>query len=166
MLRVLLIILFCLAPIHLYAQSNDNPFHSTKLPLPRFASLRSDKTFVRAGPGPQYPVKWVYKKSGAPVEIILEYKAWRKIRNEDGVVGWVHKSLLIGHRTGVVIGKGLVSIYKKPKEDAGLAAQVEPKTIVNLDTCGGDWCKARVAGYSGWIERKNNGGVYESEKFN
>ena len=39
----------------------------TKLPVPRFVSLRSDQINFRAGPGFQYPVTWVYQRAGLPV---------------------------------------------------------------------------------------------------
>ncbi|HXV73993.1 MAG TPA: hypothetical protein VD713_04625, partial [Sphingomonadales bacterium] len=36
------------------------------LPLPRFASLAAGEANLRAGPGEQYPVQWVYRKKGYP----------------------------------------------------------------------------------------------------
>ena len=41
----------------------------TGLPLPRFASLRSDEANVRSGPGTRYPIEWVFRRKGMPVEI-------------------------------------------------------------------------------------------------
>ena len=32
------------------------------LPLPRFASLKSDQVNLRAGPGTRYPIQWVYNR--------------------------------------------------------------------------------------------------------
>ena len=52
----------------------------TGLPLPRFASLRADEANVRAGPGTRYPIEWVFKRKGMPVEIVAEFENWRKIR--------------------------------------------------------------------------------------
>ena len=37
------------------------------LPLPRFASLKSDEVNVRTGPGTRYPVDWVFKRKSMPV---------------------------------------------------------------------------------------------------
>src|SRR4026209_512491 len=68
------------------------------LPLPRFASLRSDEVNVRTGPGPRYPIDWVFKRKAMPVEIVAEYENWRKIRDWQGASGWVHQSLLSGQR--------------------------------------------------------------------
>ena len=54
------------------------------LPIPRFASLRSDEVNVRTGPGTRYPVDWVFKRKSMPVEIVAEYENWRKIRDWQG----------------------------------------------------------------------------------
>ena len=54
------------------------------LPIPRFASVRSDEANVRTGPGTRYPVEWVFKRKSMPVEIVAEYENWRKIRDWQG----------------------------------------------------------------------------------
>src|SRR5271166_4038039 len=41
----------------------------TKLPLPRFASLKTDRVNLREGPSKDHPTKWVYQRAGLPVEI-------------------------------------------------------------------------------------------------
>src|SRR5690606_37092212 len=38
------------------------------LPLPRFVSLKSNRVNLRIGPGLNYPVEWLYLKSGVPME--------------------------------------------------------------------------------------------------
>src|SRR5512147_2561435 len=73
------------------------------LPLPRFASLDSSEANLRAGPGKDYPILWVYQRKGLPVEIIQEFDTWRRIRDRDGTVGWVQQNLLSGKRTGLII---------------------------------------------------------------
>ena len=66
----------------------------TGLPLPRFASLRADEANVRAGPGTRYPIEWVFRRKGMPVEIVAEFENYRKIKDWQGASGWVHQSLL------------------------------------------------------------------------
>ena len=70
----------------------------TGLPVPRFATVRAEETNVRTGPGPRYPIDWVFKRKGMPVEIVGEYENYRKIRDWQGAGGWVHASLLTGKR--------------------------------------------------------------------
>src|SRR6267142_2138473 len=75
------------------------------LPIPRFASLRPDEANVRTGPGPRYPIDWVFKRKGMPVEIVAEYDNGRKIRDWQGASGWVHQSLLSGKRGFIIPAK-------------------------------------------------------------
>jgi SH3-like domain-containing protein len=158
--------LFLLIPGILYAQTDSkSPFKSTPFPLPRFLSLDSEEVFVRTGPGQRYMIKYIYKKKGLPVEVILEYEAWRKIRDSDGDEGWVHKGLLSGKRTGLIKGSGKVPVYKKSDAGSRLIAFMEPKVMGYVPECAGAWCKFESGGYSGWIERKFIWGVYENEDF-
>src|SRR5260370_31287258 len=60
------------------------------LPIPRFASLRSDEVNVRTGPGARYPVDWVFKRKAMPVEIVAEYEDLRRNRHCQGVGGLVN----------------------------------------------------------------------------
>ena len=159
---------FLLFPAVLPAQddpADSSAFRSTTYPLPRFVSLGSDKVYVRTGPGQRYPIKFLYKKSGLPVEVILEYEAWRKIRDQEGDEGWVHKSLLSGRRTGLIRSEDLVSVYQKPKTEARIVAYIEPNAIGGLKECQDGWCTFESAGYKGWVETKYIWGVYEGEDF-
>lgn len=140
-------------------------FRSTPYPLPRFVSVASDQVFVRTGPGQRYPVEWEYKRKGLPVEIILEYDAWRKIRDFDGQVGWVHYTLLSGRRAAFALGESSLPLRKKPQEDSSVQAYIEPKALLEIRECDGSWCHANASGYKGWIAQKNLWGVYESEVF-
>ena len=77
----------------------------TGLPLPRFVSLRASEVNMRTGPGVRYPIQWKLVYRHMPVEIVAEFENWRKIREWEGSVGWVHKSMLSGQRW-VIIRKG------------------------------------------------------------
>ncbi len=72
------------------------------LPLPRFASLKSDHVNVRGGPNKDHDVAWIYTRPALPVEITAEFENWRKIRDRDGSEGWVYHTLLSGKRTAFV----------------------------------------------------------------
>jgi len=133
------------------ALEGDNPFRSTAYPLPRFVSVAAGEAYVRTGPGTKYPIQWVFKRSGLPVEIILEFDHWRKIKDFEGQVGWLHKSLLSGKRSAMVKSEDTVSLYKKPEEQSRLLALIEPDVIVKILECGADQCRVDASGYKGWI---------------
>ena len=150
-------------------QRKEESFHTSSLPLPRFASLEKEKTFVRSGPGDQYPVKWVIERKYLPVEIVLEYDNWRKVRDYEGDEGWVFQGMLTGKRMAIVTGKDNVPVYESRYDMGGkesrLVAYLEPFVLAQLKSCEGPWCHIDGIGFSGWVKRKSIWGVYESENF-
>lgn len=159
-----------------FAQSSSNP---SGLPLPRFATLRSDKVNVRVGPGTRYDIAWRFLKAGLPVEIIAEFDVWRKIRyygqNE---VGWIHQSLLSGKRGGLVTpwaDKGETALRTNASKDAPVRAWLKPNLLLKIANCDGSWCAVTATGdkadgkkatYSGYVAQGAIWGVYDNEKFN
>jgi len=149
------------------AEPVTNPaiFRGSGLPIPRFASLRSDEVNVRTGPGTRYPVDWVFKRKGMPVEIVAEYEVWRKIRDWQGASGWVHQSLLTGKRTFIVPNKP-VSLHRTPTPSAEVVAKLEPEVTGEIRSCQGDWCRVSAQGVTGWLARSDFWGVYRAEPIN
>ena len=151
------------------AQGADPPATAQRkgsgLPIPRFATLKSDEINVRTGPGTRYPVDWVFKRKMMPVEIVAEYENWRKIRDWQGASGWVYQGLLTGKRSFIVPAKA-ASLYKTPSAAADVVAKLEPEVMGEIRSCTGDWCRVKAAGVSGWIERTGMWGVYKSEPIN
>jgi len=158
---LILLSLFLTAPA--FAQSKDNPFRSTAYPLPRFVTVSSNEAYVRAGPGKKYPIQWVYKRSGLPVEIILEFDHWRKIKDYEGQEGWIHKSLLSGKRNAMINAQDTVSLFRKAEEGSRLIALLEPDVIVKIDQCNQICCRIEASGYKGWLAKENLWGVYKDE---
>lgn len=156
---LILSLLFIAAPAPLFAAGQGG------LPLPRFVSLKSDEVNVRTGPGTRYPIQWVYRRSGMPVEIIEEYDLWRKIRDSEGNGGWVHKSMLEGKRNIMINSKEARVVRIDPEPQAKPILKAEPKVVARLMECQQDWCRIQISGRKGWIEKKYIWGVYASEKF-
>lgn len=135
----------------------------TKLPVPRFVSLRSGEVNLRTGPGTNYPVDWVFVRRGMPVEVVAEFDVWRKIRDWQGTVGWVHQSMLDGRRTVRITGADR-ELRRQPAEDAAVVARVAPGVIGRLLECEASWCELDAEGYRGWLKRDEFWGVYPDEK--
>lgn len=137
----------------------------TGLPIPRFVSLASAEVNLRAGPGRQYPIEIVYRRRGMPVEVIDEFDTWRRIRDWEGTVGWVHGSLLSGRRTLRVLGAegSLIALRRAPEEGAPAVAQAEPGVIGELERCEGGWCRASLDGFEGWLRRQDFYGTLPKE---
>jgi len=140
----------------------------TGLPLPRFVSLKSNDVNVRRGPGQEYDVAYTYVRAGLPVEITQEFDNWRKIRDSDGVEGWVFHSLLAGKRTALVAPwekSGTIAAHARADAKAAVVAYLEPKVIAEVLECTGTWCEISVKGYEGWIEQERLWGAYPGESF-
>jgi SH3-like domain-containing protein len=134
----------------------------TGLPLPRFVSLRAVEVNLRTGPGVRYPIDWVYRRLGLPVEVIDEFETWRRIRDHEGTTGWVHQSMLDGRRAVLVLGN-IRQLRRAPADDAGLVARLEPGVVARLDRCEELWCRVTVNGTAGWLRRTVVYGLYPEE---
>jgi SH3-like domain-containing protein len=133
------------------------------LPVPRYVSLRSNQINLRSGPGMNFPIEWVYQRKHLPVEIIAEYDTWRKIRDWQGTVGWVHQSMLDGSRYVMITGSERL-MHQDAADTSPVTARLEPGVIPSLLKCQADWCRVEVQGYKGWLKRDQLYGVYATEK--
>src|SRR5262245_38909007 len=111
----------------------------TQLPLPRFVTLRSDEINLRAGPGVNYPIEWIYRRRGMPVEVVAEFESWRKVRDWQGTVGWVHQSMLDGRRGALVTG-GERILRLEPAATAAGVARLEAGGVARTKSRTVDWC--------------------------
>lgn len=132
------------------------------LPLPRYVALRAPEVNMRTGPGLRYPIEWVYAQSGLPVEVIDEFETWRRIRDWEGSIGWVHQNMLTGDRQALVIGKQRL-LRREPDEGAVGQALVEAGVIGRLKRCAGGWCEIEVQGHTGWLRDDEIYGVAPGE---
>jgi len=137
---------------------------ATGLPLPRFVSLGADKANARTGPGKRYPISWVFVRRGWPLRVVAEFENWRKVRDLDGAEGWVHKSLLSGRRTAVVVDKTR-ALLSQPSDRSTPVLRAEAGVVGKLLACRTGWCRMEVAGISGWIPRDHIFGELSTEKF-
>ena len=157
---IICINIFCLLPVPALAAGEVG---GTGLPVPRFVSIKSDEANIRTGPGTRYPILWVYRKAGMPVEIIEEFDMWRKIRDTEGTIGWLHATMLDGKRNAIIKGKKPQIIRIDHEKDAKPLLKVEPTVIVRIAECSKDWCKIQIGGRKGWIEKIYLWGVYPDE---
>ncbi len=135
----------------------------TRLPLPRYVSMRAESANARRGPGLEHRVDWEYRTRGMPLRVVAEYGQWRQVQDPDGTGGWVHHSLLSGSRTVLVRGEGAVVLRAGPGEATAVRAMAEPGVVARLDTCGEEWCAIRASGFRGWVPRERLWGVDPGE---
>lgn len=149
------------------AQGQTTRTGSSGQPIPRFVSLKSDRSNVRLGPSDGHEVAWTYVKSGLPIEITQEFENWRRVRDWEGKEGWLFHSLLSGRRTVLVTPWDATGentpLYAKADVDSGVVAYLAPKVLANVKSCAKGWCRVEGRGYDGWIEQTRLFGVYPDE---
>jgi SH3-like domain-containing protein len=134
----------------------------TNLPIPRYVSLKAQEANARRGPSLSHKIDWIYKRKNIPLEIYAEYENWRKVRDFEGLGGWIHYTLLSGIRY-VLVKDELLEMRLLPSVEAQVIARVPQHNIATLDKCNLDWCKIVDDGYKGWVLKSGIWGVYENE---
>ena len=158
--------IICLILINTSFTSAETLGNETGLKIPRFVSLKPDNSNLRVGPGEKYPIKLRYIVADTPVEIIDEFKDWRKINDYEGNKGWMHKSLIKGKRFAIVntlYQEGL-QVYNKPKGNN--IGKIGKRNILEVKTCLMNWCKIKHKKNTGWVNKLNLWGIYDNETIN
>jgi SH3-like domain-containing protein len=162
--KITLLIIFAsvlIVPISVYTQESQKG-QVTNLPIPRYVSLKVKEANARRGPSLSHKIDWIYKRQNMPLEIYAEYENWRRVRDFEGLGGWVHYTLLSGIRY-VLVKNELLEMRLLPSMDAQVIAKVPQHNIATLDKCNKDWCRINDDGYKGWVPKNEIWGVYEDE---
>lgn len=133
-------------------------------PVPRFVSLKSGTVNLREGPSENHRILWEYKRRHLPVEITAEFDNWRRVRDRDGVTGWVHKAVLDGERFVIIIARSNVALLEEPDAGSAVVAWLEPEVIARIESCRGIWCEVEVQAYVGYVPRAELWGIYPDEE--
>jgi SH3-like domain-containing protein len=136
----------------------------SRLPVPRFVSLKSDRVNLHEGPSKDHRTLWVYERAGLPVEITAEFEIWRKIRDSEGAEGWVLHSLLSGRRTALVAPWKKEPLPLFGADHTTTLAKLAPNVVASLRGCDGAWCRVTGQGFDGYMQQGNLWGVYPGEK--
>lgn len=147
-----------------FAAEEPSILNPSGLPVPRYVSLKSDEVNVRVGPGKRYPTKYVYKRAHLPVKIIEEFAHWRKIQDFEGTNGWVHKGMVDGKRTALMLEKSQ-NLYSDPDTGSSVVMKASKLVIGNIKKCEPDWCELEISGRRGWVQKADIWGVTREEVF-
>lgn len=130
-----------------------------------FASLKSEEVYMREGPSANNRVKWVYRRKGLPVEVLASFDVWRRVRDMDGEIGWIHVALLSRDRTVVVAAGQDAAVRGREDERSGVVAEAKPGAIGRLLGCRKLACQVKFDGAAGWVERARLWGVRDGDDF-
>ena len=143
--------------------SNADIGKETGLEIPRYVSLKSNDANIRVGPSKNYPIEIKYIKKNYPLKVLEEYEEWRKVEDFKKNIGWIHKSLISGTRTGIVLSNDNKTIKLLNTLDGNVIGEIGKGNIVFLEKCKTDWCLVSSENYKGWIDKKYIWGVKEKE---
>lgn len=109
---------------------------------------------LRVGPGKAYPISWVIKNKGEPLEVSHKMENWLRCKDFDGDEGWVHVSNVSKRDRHVVIkspGKKYIIAYARDDESSRRVFRIEGGRRVKLKKCEDKWCKISVDNQDAWV---------------
>jgi SH3-like domain-containing protein len=123
-------------------------------PVPRFVSLKDEETNCRIGPSFDHPVKFIFKRAGAPVMVIAEsVDHWRKIKDPDGDACWVHQTTLKAQSHVLVIAE--TPLHRRPDDRAKTNAMLGPGVLARLVKRKDGWLLVAADDIRGWTGEAN-----------
>ncbi len=156
----LILLIFSLNKISMADSGNE-----TGLEIPRYISLKTDNANIRIGPSKNYPIVIKFIQKNYPLKVIDEYYEWRKVEDFKKKTGWIHKSLISGKRTGIIMSYDNLAIRVLNTTDGKVIGLIGEGNIVLLNKCKIDWCHISFKNYKGWINKKNIWGIKQKEIF-
>lgn len=159
-----LVIAVPVLPVAPHVAAQETREGPSGLPVPRFVSLKSGEVNLREGPSDSHRILWTYKRRNLPVEVTAEFDVWRRVRDRDGVVGWINKALLDGERYVIIAASTNVALLERADAGAAVEAWLEPGVLARLESCHGIWCELEIQGITGFVPRAELWGVYPAEE--
>lgn len=132
---------------------------------PHYVSLDSDKVYMREGPTYDHRILWVYHRRGLPLLETAEYDVWRRVKDSQGTVGWVHSSMISNARTVLVTSEKPAPVRSHEAANSPVLALAQPGVIAKLEACGQEACQVSTGGLEGWVDKKNIWGVSAGDVF-
>jgi len=148
----LALVLAYLSASGMAAQAEDLPRRDTPsgFPVPRFVSLKEAETNCRIGPSLQHPIRYVFKRAGAPVLIVAEsVDHWRKLSDSEGDECWAHQTTLRAQTH--ILSVEDTPLLARPAADARLSGQLGPGVLAKIVKRRDDWIQVKAGAARGWV---------------
>lgn len=130
-LNILLFSILALAVLAMFFLFKDRITTKSEFSnYPFFLSTKFSISNVRAGPGAEFPIVWIYKQKEIPFKVIASYKDWYQIENYEGGVGWIFKNTTSTIKYAV--SKEQVQVYIESNEHSNKLATLDKGLIVKL----------------------------------
>ena len=152
-----MIISFIVSPENALSKTNElkASINGSGLKIPRMVSLKNSLTYMRSGPGKEFPVKFELKQKGYPLKVVAEFNNWRKVVTFSKISGWIHTQLLSSFRTGLITKTTFLK--KIPSSSSNSLAKLLPNLLINVKKCQKKWCKVEIVKkkkFIGWVQKE------------
>lgn len=137
------------------------PAAAQETEVPYWASIRSTEVNMRAGPGEDYRISWVYRRQHLPIKVLRLKEGWRLVQDPDGTQGWMMARFLTRQRGGYVQGKGLAEMRESGSADARLLWRLKPGVVGLLGDCADGWCAFSIGERKGFVDQARVWGAGE-----
>ena len=142
MQKYLAILYFMFLPASLLAQEENH-----------FLMLKNNEVNVRYGPSFDYPIKYIYKRTGLPLMVIDKKENFRRIIDHKKNGGWIHISQL--KKSISFITTEIKILFKSPSKFSKPLAKIDKGRLLMVKECKDNWCNVKTGKFSGWIEKGN-----------
>lgn len=141
------------AAISFWVASSGTPLQAQDREVPYWATLRWDTVYMRKGPSQDFPIDWVYKREGLPVQVVRIRENWRLVQDHEGAQGWIASNQLSPKLGAVIVGEGNAELRAEPTAGAAVLWRAEPGVVGELLRCRESFCEIDIAGRGGWVRR-------------
>ena len=119
-----------------------------------FLTLKYNNVNLRQGPSKDYPIKIFYKKKHLPVLVLDSSDNYRKIKDHENNIGWIHVSQL-SKRKAALVNNNQIIMFKSSTVFSKPLVVLEKGRLCLILKCENDWCKVKTDKYSGWVKEEN-----------
>jgi SH3-like domain-containing protein len=133
--------------------------------VPHYVSVRGATANLREGPSYDHKILWLYQHKDYPLKEIATYDAWRKVKDVDGTVGWMHHTQLTDKRTVLFVGFTKSDLHATDDPTSKVVAHAQPGVVARLKACKPQVCEVEASGTDGWVDKRNIWGVDVGEVF-
>jgi len=150
MLRFIAIFACCVAS---YASAADV--------TPYFMNIKAKEANIRVAASTKFGISYKYVRNNIPVQVIAKQEHWRKIRDIDGSIGWIHKALLNKKRTVFIIG----DTDQLLTNNGDVIAKIETGVVAEIISCSQLSCHVKILDkeLKGYLPKNSLWGVMTSK---
>lgn len=139
------------AALTFWVSAPHSALHAQDRDVPYWATLRFDKVNMRKGPSQDFPIDWVYKRKGLPVQVVRLREGWRLVQDPEGTQGWIASSQLSPKLGALIVGEDVAELRSEPSTTSQLRWQAEPGVVGELLRCRDSFCEIDIGGRTGWV---------------